>query len=72
MRAVVEIVVEGHALAVRIAELGDALLFVELEGNPTSSASATGSRLYDEREGEAPGETPAKRALRRIHESLPQ
>jgi hypothetical protein len=71
VRAVVEVLIEGQGLALRIPELTDALLFVELEGKRDKFHVGYWLSLYDE--AQAKGlETPAKRAFRRIHESLPK
>ena len=71
MRAVVEVMVEGQGLGLRIAELTDALLFVELEGKRDKFHVGYWLSVYDEAQAKAL-ETPAKRAFRRIHESLPR
>jgi hypothetical protein len=70
VRAVVEVLVEGQGLGLRIAELGDALLFVELEGKGDKFHVGYWLSVYDEAQARAL-EAPAKRAFRRIHESLP-
>ena len=62
---------EGQGLGLRIAELTDALLFVELEGKGDKFHVGFWFSVYDEAQAKAL-EAPAKRALRRIHESLPQ
>jgi uncharacterized protein YndB with AHSA1/START domain len=69
VRAVVEMVAEGHALAVRIAELGDALLFIELEGKSDKFGVGYWFSVYDDAKAKSL-ETPAKHAFQRIHESL--
>ncbi len=71
VRAVVEVVIEGRGLGLRIPELTDALLFVELEGKGDKFHVGYWLSLYDEAQARAL-ETPAKHAFRRIHESLPQ
>jgi uncharacterized protein YndB with AHSA1/START domain len=71
VRAVVEVLIEGQGLGLRIAELTDALLFVELEGKGDKFHVGYWFSVYDEAQAKAL-ETPAKRAFRRIHESLPK
>jgi uncharacterized protein YndB with AHSA1/START domain len=72
MPAVVELMIEGHGLGLRIPELTDALLFVELECCSKGDKFHVGYWLsvYDEAQAKAL-EAPAKHAFRRIHESLP-
>jgi uncharacterized protein YndB with AHSA1/START domain len=69
--AVVEVMIEGQGLGVRIPELADALLFVELEGKSDKFHVGYWLSVYDEAQAKAL-DTPAKRAFRRIHESLPE
>jgi hypothetical protein len=71
VRAVVEVLVEGQGLGLRIPELTDALLFVELEGKKDKFHVGYWLSVYDEAQAKAL-ETPAKRAFRRIHEALPK
>jgi hypothetical protein len=71
VRAVVEVLIEGQGLGLRIAELTDALLFVELEGKKDKFHVGYWLSVYDEAQAKAL-ETPAKRAFQRVHESLPQ
>jgi hypothetical protein len=71
VRAVVEVLVEGHGLALRIPELTDALLFIELEGKKDKFHVGYWLSVYDEAQAKAL-ETPAKAAFRRVHESLPK
>ena len=71
VRAVVEVLIEGQGLGLRIAELTDALLFVELEGKGDKFHVGYWFSVYDEAQAKAL-EAPAKRAFRRIHESLPK
>jgi uncharacterized protein YndB with AHSA1/START domain len=71
VRAVVEMLIEGQGLGLRIPELTDALLFVELEGKGDKFHVGYWLSVYDEALAKAL-ETPAKRAFRRIHESLPE
>ena len=65
-----EVLVEGKGLGVRIPELTDALLFVELEGKKDKFHVGYWLSVYDEAQAKAL-EAPAKRAFQRIHESLP-
>ena len=71
VRAVVEVLVEGHGLGLRIPELTDALLFIELEGKKDKFHVGYWFSVYDEAQAKAL-EAPAKRTFRRIHESLPR
>ncbi len=71
VRAMVELAVESKGLGLRIPELTDALLFVELEGKGDKFHVGYWLSVYDEARAKAL-ETPAKRAFRRIHESLPR
>ena len=68
MRAVVEVLVEGQGLGLRIPALTDALLFIELEGKKDKFHVGYWLSVYDEAQAKAL-EAPAKRAFRRIHES---
>jgi len=69
VRAVVEVLVERQGLGLRIPELTDALLFVELEGKKDKFHVGYWLSVYDEAQAKAL-EAPAKRAFHRIHESL--
>jgi uncharacterized protein YndB with AHSA1/START domain len=71
VRAVVEVLVEGQGLGLRIPDLTDALLFVELEGKSDKFHVGYWLSVYDEAQAQAL-EAPAKRAFQRIHESLPK
>jgi uncharacterized protein YndB with AHSA1/START domain len=71
VRAVVEMLVEGQGLGLRIPEFTDALLFIELEGKKDKFHVGYWFSVYDEAQAKAL-EAPAKRAFRRIHESLPK
>ncbi len=71
VRAVVEVVVEGQGLGLRIPELTDALLFIELEGRKDKFHVGYWFSVYDDARAKAL-EAPAKRAFRRIHESGPK
>jgi hypothetical protein len=68
-RAVVEVLIEGQGLGLRIPELTDALLFIELEGKSDKFHVGYWFSVYDEAQAKALA-TPAKRAFGRIHESL--
>jgi uncharacterized protein YndB with AHSA1/START domain len=69
VRAVVEVVIEGHALGLRIAELTDALLFIELEGKSDKFHVGYWFSVYDEARSKAL-DTPARRAFKRVHEAV--
>ena len=71
MRAVVELAVESKGLGLRIPELTDALLFVELEGRKDKFHVGYWFSVYDEAQAKAL-EEPAKRAFQRIHDPLPK
>ena len=71
VRAVVELLVEGKGLGLRIPDLTDALLFIELEGKRDKFHVGYWFSVYDEAQAKAL-ETPAKSTFRRIHESLPK
>ncbi len=71
VRAVVEMVVEGQGIGLRVPELADALLFIELEGKKDKFHVGYWFSVYDEAQAKAL-EAPAKRAFQRIHESLPK
>lgn len=68
---VVELVVAGKGLAIRLPELTDAVLFIELEGSaPESFHAGWWFSVYDAaraRELEAP----ARQTFRRVHETIP-
>jgi uncharacterized protein YndB with AHSA1/START domain len=68
-RAVVEVIVEGHALGLRIAEMSDALLFIELEGKGDKFHVGYWLSVYDEALARDL-DSPARRAFKRVHESL--
>jgi uncharacterized protein YndB with AHSA1/START domain len=71
VRAVVEVMAEGRGLGLRIPEFTDALLFVELEGKGDKFHVGYWLSVYDEAQAKAL-EAPAKRAFRRVHDSLPK
>jgi uncharacterized protein YndB with AHSA1/START domain len=71
VRAIVEVVVEAHAIGLRIAELSDALLFVELEGKGDAFHVGYYLSVYDEVKAREL-DSPARRAFKRIHETLPK
>ena len=68
---VVELVVAGKGLAIRLPELTDSVLFIELEGGaPDSFHTGWWLSVYDA--GRAKElEAPAKRTFVRIHETMP-
>ena len=68
---VAEMVVPGKGLAIRLPELMDSVLFIELEGGaPESFHTGWWLSVYDA--GRAKElEAPAKRTFLRIHESMP-
>jgi len=70
-RAVVEVLVEGQGLGLRMPDLTDALLFIELEGRKDKFHVGYWFSVYDDAQAKEL-ETPAKTAFRRIHESLPK
>ena len=71
VRAVVEVLAEGQGLGLRLPDLIDALLFIELEGKKDKFHVGYWFSVYDEAQAKAL-ETPAKLAFHRIHESLPE
>ena len=71
MRAVVELAVESKGLGLRIPELTDALLFVELEGRKDKFHVGYWFSVYDDAQAKTL-EAPAKAAFRHIHDSLPK
>jgi uncharacterized protein YndB with AHSA1/START domain len=70
VRGVVEVLVERQGLGVRIPDLADSLLFIELEGRGDKFSVGYWLSVYDEARAKEL-ETPAKQAFRRIHDSLP-
>lgn len=68
-RAVVDLVIEGHALGLRISD--DALLFVELEGKSDKFHVGYWLSVYDEARVKAL-DSPAREAFRRIHDAMPK
>lgn len=71
VHAVVEVLVENQGLGLRIPELTDALLFIELEGKKDKFHVGYWFSVYDDARAKAL-EGSAKRAFQRIHESLPK
>lgn len=71
VRAVVEVLVERQGLGLRIPDLTDALLFIELEGKKDKFHVGYWLSVYDEGKAKAL-EAPAKQAFHRIHETLPK
>jgi uncharacterized protein YndB with AHSA1/START domain len=68
VRAVAEVVVEGHGLGLRIPDLADALLFIELEGKSDKFHVGYWFSVYDEAKAKAL-DAPARGAFKRVHES---
>ena len=71
VRAVVEVLVEGQGLGLRVPDLDDALLFIELEGKKDKFHVGYWFSVYDDAQAKAL-DAPAKAAFRRIHETLPK
>lgn len=67
--AVVEMLVEDHGLGLRLPEITDALLFIELEGRKDKFHVGYWLSVYDDAQAKALA-TPAKATFRRIHDSL--
>lgn len=68
---VAELVVPGYGLAIRLPELMDSVLFIELEhGAPESFHAGWWLSVYDAARAQEL-EAPAKRTFARIHESMP-
>jgi len=67
---VVELVVPGGGLAIRLPDLTDAVLFIELEGsNPEKFHTGWWLSVYDAKRANEL-EAPAKRTFVRVHETL--
>lgn len=69
LRAVVELVIDGHALALRIPELGDAVLFIEFEMGEGKFNIGSWLSVYDGGKA-AQVEAPAQRAFERVKAAL--
>jgi uncharacterized protein YndB with AHSA1/START domain len=69
LRAVVEMIIDGHALAMRIPELEDAVLFIELETGKDKFGIGMYLSVYDEKKAAAV-EAPAQRAFERVKAAL--
>lgn len=67
VRALAEIVVENQGLGLRIPDLGDALLFVELEGKSDKFHVGYWFSVYDAAKAKTL-DAPARRAFKRAHE----
>jgi uncharacterized protein YndB with AHSA1/START domain len=66
LRAIVDLVVDGHAIAMRIPELNDAVLFIELEGSGQEGFSiGMWLSVYDDGHA-ARIDSPAQRAFERV------
>jgi len=70
LQGVVEVLVEGRGLGLRIPELADALLFVELEGKSDEFHVGYWLSVYDPAQAKRV-ESRARTAFKRIHETLP-
>lgn len=68
--AVAEVVIEEHGLGLRIPQLADALVFMELEGNSDRFHVGYWFSVYDDAQA-GRVEAPARRAFQRIHETMP-
>ena len=69
LRAVVDLVIDGHVLAMRIPELKDAVLFIELETGEGKFGVSAYLSVYDEKKA-AEIEAPAQRAFERVKAAL--
>jgi uncharacterized protein YndB with AHSA1/START domain len=69
LRAMVDLVIDGHVLAMRIPDLGDAVLFIELETGKEKFGVSTYLSVYDEKKA-AEIEAPAQRAFERVKAAL--
>jgi uncharacterized protein YndB with AHSA1/START domain len=69
VRATVALLIEGHALALRIAELGDALLFIEFEVGAETFNVGLYLSVYDPEQA-ARMEEGARKAFRAVKESF--
>lgn len=69
LRAVVDLVIDGHVLAMRIPELEDAVLFIELETGEGKFGVSSYLSVYDEKKA-AEIEAPALRAFERVKAAL--
>jgi uncharacterized protein YndB with AHSA1/START domain len=69
--ALAEVVIEGRGLGLRFPELGEALLFIELEGVGDAFHVGYWLSVYDPELAKRL-EAPALRAFSRIHESAPK
>jgi uncharacterized protein YndB with AHSA1/START domain len=67
---IVELVVAGSALAIRLPELMDAVLFIELEAGSESFHTGWWFSVYDAARAKEL-EAPAKRTFLRVHETMP-
>jgi uncharacterized protein YndB with AHSA1/START domain len=68
-RAVLDLIIEGHALALRIPDLGDSLLFVEFEGRTDEFHIGIYLSVYDPAAATRV-EAPAQRAFERVRAAL--
>jgi uncharacterized protein YndB with AHSA1/START domain len=67
--AVVEVVIDGYGLGLRIPDLGDAMLFIELEGRKDKFHVGYWFSVYDDARAKFL-DAPAKNTFKHIHESL--
>jgi uncharacterized protein YndB with AHSA1/START domain len=70
VRGVVEVLVQGRGLGLRLPELSDALLFIELEGKSDEFHVGYWLSVYDPAQAKRI-ESLARAAFKRIHETLP-
>lgn len=69
LRAVVELVIDGHVLAMRIPDLDDAVLMIELETGEGKFGVSAYLSVYDEKKA-AEIEAPAQLAFERVKAAL--
>jgi hypothetical protein len=66
---VVELIIDGHVLAMRIPELEDAVLFIELETGKEKFGVSSYLSVYEAKKA-AEIEAPARRAFERVKAAL--
>lgn len=69
LRAVVDLVIDGHVLAMRIPDLQDAVLFIEFETGKEKFGVSSYLSVYDEKKF-TEVEAPAQRAFERVKAAL--
>jgi uncharacterized protein YndB with AHSA1/START domain len=69
VRALIELIIEGHVLAMRIPELDDAVLFIELEVGKEKFGVGAYLSVYDEKKARE-AEEPMRRTAERIRAAL--